>query len=549
MSRWRIWLAVPIVCAVPAFAADQSVGDAPSLLGRDIAPPRATVSPDRKGATATVETASDADVSTIDAGIIQIGAVHVAGAEHLAQSDFTDIVERYVGRPTDAGGLRALARAIADRARARGYIFASAAVPRQAVDMGIVRVDLDEGAVHEVRITGSRNRSLRRVLERLIGKAIMRETVERQILLAGDLPGIAIASTRFVRENGRGVLLVAAQERRARGSAFLDNAGSRAFGPVRARLEFELDGLLDDDDRLSTYAVVTPAQPSELAFVSARYSKLIAANGTQFALTAAAGRTHAIDKTANFESIGHSRYVAASVSTPIVRGNDASFWLAGEFAYLTVDQDFMALAFQRDDLVTLTVSGTGNVRMAGGRLYGGLAFTRGLGILGATQANDPFASRADGSGEFTKVQASLNWTGKIGRGLSLRIAANGQIASRPLLSAQEIGFGGPGFGRGYNLSERFGDQGVMGLVEVRRQFDDPFPWLDWAQLYGFVDGGYVSNLDAGFGGGTLLSGGGGLRAGVGKAEMGLELAVPINAIRFDSGDKSPRLNVQVGYQF
>ena len=549
MARQSVLLVLALIPACPVQAAESVPDAAPGLLGRDVALPRERPNPDRKIAPTTVEPGLDANVQPLDVSEIQIGAVHVVGATHLEPGAFADIVERHIGLTTDANGLQALARAMAERARERGYIFSSAAVPKQDVNIGIIRVDLDEGAVDEVQISGSNNGHLRRVLDDLLGKAVPRARVERQLLLAGDIPGITILSTRYARENGRGVLFVQAKERRARGSAFIDNAGSPDFGPVRARLEFELNGLLDSDDRLSISVVATPAQPRELTFVATRYSNIIAANGTQIAISAAAGRTHATDKAAAFEAVGHSRYLAASISTPLIRSNDANIWLSGEIAYLTVDQDFMTLAFQRDDIVTVTLSGSGSIRMAGGRLHAGLDFTRGLGILGATSSGDPFASRADGSGEFTKAQAWLNWSGKLGGGLTLRIAALGQIASRPLLGAQEIGLGGPGFGRAFDFSERFGDQGVMGLVELRRRFDAPLHGIDWAQPYVFVDGGYIDNLRGGFGGGTLLSAGSGLRAGIGEAEMGFELALPIQTGPSGTGYKSPEVNFSVGYRF
>lgn len=64
-----------------------------------------------------------------------------------------------------------------------------------------------------------------------------------------------------------------------------------------------------------------------------------------------------------------------------------------------------------------------------------------------------------------------------------------------------------------------------------------------------VDGGYVSNLGSGVGGGTLFSAGGGLRARIRKVELGFEIAAPVNAQRFDAGNKAPRVNFVAGVQF
>ncbi len=523
-------------------------GDASSVLGRDAVPP-AVPQPRPTFPTPTITVPEAASVALSDGAEIQIGAVYVTGLSQLSQADFADIAENFAGRTVDKDGLRQLARAIADRARDRGYIFASAAIPPQQLKVGIVRVALDEGAVDEVRISGSSNPRLIELLNELVGPAPLRDHVERHLLLAGDIPAIEIKSTRYVREGSKRILLVKADETRTFGKLRLDNYGSRSFGPIRARLETGLNSLFDGDDQLATYTTLTPTQPRELTYVAARYSNIVSASGLELVVFGSAGRTHDMDRAKNYVSVGRSRSASAALSTPLVRASAASFWLSGEIAYTEVDQEYLTFDPQRDDIASATITAWGNVRIGKSRLRGGVSITRGLDILGATEEGDPKASRVDASGIFTKANAWVSWTGEIVDDLSLRLAANGQLASRPLLSPQEIGLGGPNYARGYDFSERFGDQGALGSAEVRRTFDKPARWLGWVQLYGFVDGGYIDNLRGGFGGGTLISGGGGLRAASGRAEVGVELAAPINADRFESRDRSPKVNVAISYGF
>jgi len=182
----------------------------------------------------------------------------------------------------------------------------------------------------------------------------------------------------------------------------------------------------------------------------------------------------------------------------------------------------------------------------GGRLWAGAGVVQGLGLAGTIVAGDPLASRFDGSARFTKAFCWANCTGGLGGGVSLRLASNGQLASRPLLSAQEIGLGGAYFGRGYDFNERFGDNGIVGLAELRRRFDEPVKGVSWLQLYGFIDGGYVADLGGSFGEGALGSAGAGLRAMIGQTEIGIETAFPLGAVRYESGDRSPRINLFVG---
>ncbi|MEY2927205.1 MAG: hypothetical protein RL367_1682, partial [Pseudomonadota bacterium] len=530
---------------LPHLAYAQEGPDAAAILGRDIPGPRI-----QNASPATVMPRTDGGPQVQNGGLagqngILVNRVNVDGVKQLDGTGFEAATSRYIGKTLSVDQLQQLAHAVADEARARGYIFASAMIPEQEIRMGVISVQLEEGRVDEVRVTGSDSRKLRRILAAIVGPAAIKSLIERQLLLAEDLPGITIAGTRFVREGGRGVLLVDIKEDRVSGSAKIDNFGSKSTGPIRLNLDFSLTSLITEGDELSVHGIATPVSPRELAYVAASYTVPVGDGGTRIGLAAAVGRTQPSDVPGH-ALVGRSRYIAVFGSYPIVRGNDASIWLNAEVAYLNVDSTVVGLLLQRDDLVTVNLSANGNMRLAGGRLSGGIGYVRGLGILGATTADDPFASRTDASGQFNKFTAWLNWTGSLGGDFSLRLAANGQIATAPLLSAQEIGLGGPGFGRAYEFSEHFGDRGIVGLIELRRDFSNPVRHIDWAQVYGFADGGIVSNLDSGFGGGALMSAGGGIRAGAGPFELGLEAAVPVFTPR-EEGGKSPRVNLSLGY--
>ncbi|MEO9920335.1 MAG: ShlB/FhaC/HecB family hemolysin secretion/activation protein [Parasphingorhabdus sp.] len=480
---------------------------------------------------------------------ITVGAVSINSNGQIPPEPLASSYEPFIGLNADGETLQQLASAISDAARDQGYIFASAQVPPQSVKIGVVQVQLDPGAIDEIRIIGSKNRRLRRILNKLKCNAARAETVERQILLAGDLPSIRVNNTSYLRENGRGVLVVKVTEKKSRGYAALDNHGPNTLGPIRARLKLDLAGLLTDGDVLTTNVISTVAQPKELSYVSLRYATVLGDGDVVVGFSASAGRTQSGGNLRARDFSGRSRYASAFGSLAIKRSNDLNLWLNAELAYLQVQQSENNFLFQKDEIVTANLNFSGNYNIGFGRIYGGIGVTQGLGILGANRNGDPLNSRFNGSGEFTKANIWVNAILNMGDGFGMRLAGNGQIASRPLLAANEIAIGGPYFGRGYDFSERFGDEGVLGLAELRKEFKDMTNWLDWFQLYGFVDGGYVFNIGTGFGDGTLASAGGGIRAQLGKIDFGIEAATPLTDDRFESGDKSPKINAQVGIRF
>ena len=482
-----------------------------------------------------------------DFGEIQIGSIIIADTDGLVRPEFGNVIERFVGTTTGQAGLQDIATAIAAEARSRGYIFASAFVPEQKIALGSLRVTLDLGRIDDVEINGSNNQRLVRMLTQLKSDYGRKDAVERLLLLARDIPGIIIDSTDYVRENGRGKLIIRAREQRGSGWVGIDNYGDDGAGPHRARLEVDYNGIIDIDDHISASVTATPLNPDELTFVSARYANMLGNDGSQLWITGAAGRTHETYPGGDWRS--RSRYIALAYNRPILRSSATNLWITAEAAFLDADQSSASGTTLEDHVSTLSLSASGNTKIAGGRLSGGVTFVQGVDLFDATAENDPLSSRPDGSGVFSKGQVWLNWFGLLGSGFSMRIAGNGQIASRPLLASQEIGLGGAGYGRAYSFYERSGDEGAMGLFELRHATDNPAKYVDWIQFYSFVDGGVVSNLENGFGSGGLVSGGGGIRSGFGKAEFGLEVAVPVDDMRSETLNKSPRINLSLGYRF
>lgn len=499
--------------------------------------------------TATPMVAPEEPTGLPDNSSIMIGSVNVETSLQIPADILAGSYEQFIGQEATRDVLQQLASAVSASAREQGYIFASAKIPSQSVKIGMVAVELDPGAIDEVRIIGSQNKRLQRILGGLKSNAARSDMVQRQLLLAGDLPDISLVSSSYLREDGRGVLVVSVNEIQAKGYAALDNHGPDTLGPIRARLSLDIAGLLTDGDVFSTTVISSALQPRELTHINARYAMTLGHGDTVIGFAGAAGRTSSGGALRQFNFEGRNRYAAIFASQTLKRSNDFNLWLNAELAYLDVQQTQSDRLFQQDEIITASLNFTGNYNVGVGRIYGGVGVTQGLGILGASQSGDPLNSRLNGSGSFTKANFWINSILNMGRGFGVRLAGNAQIASQPLLSANEIAIGGPYFGRGYDFSERFGDEGILGLAELRKEFKAVNGWLDWFQLYGFIDGGHVSNIGTGFGDGSLISAGGGLRAQIGAVDLNVETAAPIDENRFESGDRSPKINFQLGVRF
>jgi hemolysin activation/secretion protein len=478
---------------------------------------------------------------------VMVGAVTLSGLQILSPADFADVIAPSVGRTLGPPELATLASDIAKRARDRGFVFASAWIEPQRIANGILTVRVDEGRVDEIRFDGPDQPAVRRALSPLVtGKPVRLAEVERRLLIAGDVDGVRVRSSRYLREGNRGVLLIRVAQDHASARVALSNEGSKPLGPEQIRIDVDVNAIFASDDAFTVTYSATPAEPDELQYGRLRYAKRISGDGTEVALVASGSIAHPGAYLTPLDLQSRSWYLGAELLHPLWRRRSASLWLEGELGVRDLRQWRADTLVRHDRIMAARMSLYGSANVIGGRLRVSTSLSQGLGLFGATPFGDPLASRRDADATFTALSAWAEWTRDLGGNLSLRLATQSQLASQPLLVTEEIGLGGTGFLRGYDWSERTGDEGLMGSAELRYLWDHPLGLVRRAQLYAFVDGGSVRNLQNGFGGGSLASTGAGMRTDI-TSNMGanLELAVPLTGPRYDTNDEAPKVNFRL----
>lgn len=476
-----------------------------------------------------------------------ISSVALEGTEALDYDVFAETLAGYSGRELDQDGLADLTRQIAELARDEGYLFATAYIPEQAVTLGILRVILEEGRIDEVRVIGSDNRQARAFLDRLVGTVATRDTLERQLLLVSDIPGVYLRSPRLEKEDGRNVLIVEVGDRRDRGEISFDNYGTDNFGPLRAKTEADFYTVLSDSDHLELSARTNPVDPGEFLFSALEYSVGLGGDGARLGVAGSIGDADSSYFDGNLD--GDTLFVAVQGSYPLLRSRNAGLWAELTAEHLKIQRDFSGEPIRSDITTTISAGLDGRLSLLEGWLFVGAQFVQGVDALGATRLGDQGASRDDGDGVFSKTELYGRWRGDLVDDLELTLYARGQIASRPLLATQDLGLGGAYRVRGYDFSELSGEDGFYSLAELSHRWDDPTSWLERLELYAFVDGGYVYDRNEGGRGGGLVSTGPGVRLDGGLLSLEVEAAVPVTRKRDTSDDHSPLMNIQLGVNF
>src|SRR3954468_3093083 len=75
---------------------------------------------------------------------VAVGAIRLVGLKVLTPADFSHILGHYVGKECSTADLQALATRLTQRARARGYVLASATIAPQRLVAGVLAAFVDE---------------------------------------------------------------------------------------------------------------------------------------------------------------------------------------------------------------------------------------------------------------------------------------------------------------------------------------------------------------------------------------------------------------------
>lgn len=485
-------------------------------------------------------------------GAVVVGAVLVQGAPEIAPPLFMPAIAPFIGKPLQKADLQQLLAAVSGVARDQGYALSHSTIPEQAFRAGVLTVMLDLGRIDRIDLIGDHSTAVRQVLSLLLGKPARQSALERQLLLAGDIPGIEIGDVSFIHDGDKGVLRVTVHHKDVSVNINTDNRGNSALGPMRLSLAYDLNGVLGDERiTFSEQIQTTPIQPGQLFTTSTRMAYVFDNSGSEVSLSATFSRTRPGGPVAGQGLGGSVREVSASISHPVVRSRTSSLWVGATLQYQALDQWQDQSTIWRDRTALLGVYVNGNTEFARGRLRGGLSANSLLALQGLTLPGDPLSSRPGSGGGARYVNGWGSWEGALVGPVSARVAFSGQLANAPLPIAQQLSIGGPEFGRAYDFSERTGDEGALGSVEVRYRVPEAITGPETPTvLYGFADAGYVTNLANPLGTGSLVSAGFGSRFTMLQyLHMGVELAFPVNQPRIETDSHAPRFSLNLGANF
>jgi hemolysin activation/secretion protein len=550
-----ICVVAAVALAAPAWA--QTPPPVPSSARPEVAPEALTPPPPPAAPGLELAPApAGAPPAGAESVTFALAGLDIDGATVYTADELAPFYADKIGATVSLADVFAVAAAIEAHYRADGYFLTRVVVPAQRIDGGRVRLTVVEGYIKTVSVIGDTGGS-RDLVEAMASRVTESgparlDTVERQLLLINDLPGLTARGTLspVAGERGASQLTVEVVRKAVDGFAAIDNRGSKflgpwgltlgagmnSFTPLAERLELVVfsslfnDSLFDDEQRLAQLSGETTLNEDGLR-LRAYASYAVGQPGEALSI---------VDIETEATRFG------LSLAYPILRSRRLSLTGAVAFDYMDEDDTALDAPITEDRLRVLRGTLEGEFRDSlAGVTRATLGLHAGLDLFGASKDSDSNLSRADADGSFTKATLEISRLQHLVSfdfgSLDLYLAAAGQLSDGPLLADEEFRLGGYRFGRGYAPGELAGDDALAGTIELQfsgvidetteqGRFNLPY------QLYAFYDAGQVWN-DVASGeanSAALTSAGVGLRLYIDEIALAeVEVAKPLTRDRSD----------------
>ena len=364
-----------------------------------------------------------------------------------------------------------------------GYLTVRIDIPEQKIEDGVVILRVLEGKVEKLRISGNRYYSRGEI--RSGTPSLTEDTVPNFPEIQSELSQLSRSPDRQVTPLLRPGKIPGMVEVELKVNdkfplhGGVDINSKESPGTTRGRLEASIryDNLWQRQHSVGMNYIVTPRNREEIEVFVGSYSLPLDRRGSS--LTVYGVRSNSNVATALDSSvIGKGSTIGMRVATPLPARGAYTHSASLGIDYKNFEQTVALLGLDSTTLpihyFPLAAQYTGLLQDSTGSWQFGTGMTWSLRGLADRDVDcngvviDQFACRRFGARpNFIIVRADLQRTQSLPAGWSLFARADGQFASQPLISNEQLLAGGFDTVRGYLEAERLADDGARGRVELR----------------------------------------------------------------------------------
>ncbi len=423
---------------------------------------------------------------------IQLADVRVEGALPGNEAEIAALRQRLIGKRIAVSEIFAAASDLEAAYVRNGYVLSRVVIPAQTLeDGGALRLTIVSGFVEKID-TSAAPPALRARLDAMTAPLIDRPTlrlpdIERRLLLAGDMFGVALGSALSTGARPGGtVIILNPQFRSVTGFVGLDNSFSSELGRWNLSAGIELNNQLGRGEVFYLRASGHP-QLGDEGYLSDRPRLRTLAGGAVFPL-GNDGLTFGVEA-ANSKTGPDSGAVATAsdfdrlslrLFYPVVRSVKRNISVTGALDLQRDRQDLETsvgdFGLYKDRTRVLRLTGEGNWQLSdNSALRMAAVLSVGLNALGARTAADATPamplSRDGADADFRKLELSFRYDRDFHQDWSLALSGQAQSAfGDPLLSSEQFGIASTEGLSAFDLGSLSGDSGWFVRGEVARHF-------------------------------------------------------------------------------
>jgi hemolysin activation/secretion protein len=393
---------------------------------------------------------------------ITLSGVTVEGGRPELAAEQAALTGRLVGGPVAVSELFAAAQELEAAYARAGLVLVRVVLPPQELrDGGRLRLVVVDGFIERIDASQLPDRVRGRataLLDPLVGRPGLRlAEIERQLLIAGDIPGVALRSVLAAgREPGGTVLTVEARFRPVTGFVSLDNTLASDLGRWTLGFGLDANSLTGHGETFYLRAFGYPGFGSDGFFGSEPLQRILAGgvvvplgtDGLTFNLEYTDSKTTPEASGGELQTASDFHRWTFAFGYPIIRTLALDWTVRASFDAQSEDQTSSdpSSTLSSDDLRILRLATEATWRReAGDELAARAILSFGLDAFGARTAddvgpNDPPLSRQGADADFQKLEVALGYTRPLAPPFALELAARGQTSfGEPLALSEQIG--------------------------------------------------------------------------------------------------------------
>jgi hemolysin activation/secretion protein len=441
------------------------------------------------------------------------------------------VYREQLGKPVTAAGARAIVAALIQKYEADGYSPPQAKLDDALLEVGVLRIDLSEPRIGEVRVNGDPGPHLKRL--ETLGTQLREDGALTQASIAAalrqmrSLPGLTLHATTARDEASAHVyrLDLDTQFDRTSGVVRLSNRGTHEAGPNFVLGQFMFNGLLGGQTNIGAmFGTTTDYDEYHGIGLLANVSVGAAGGRLSFSGFRSRSNPHEAIFDRDDDYLGDRASVAFARPLPGFERANLIMTAALDLDDLEIVRSNERLRDER--LRMLTIGPRWSWRHGrDAQSFLGVDVVKGLDAMGSGLAAPGLAvdpRRAD----FLLTRLTFARISRFGAGWSVRLDALGQQTPHTLPYGERFKIGGERLGRGFEVAEIAGDSGLGAKVELRRNLPDMPRMLRGASLYGFYDIGAAFKQDTP-GRESAATAGFGFAIQAGRVSSVVELAQPL----------------------